>query len=231
MSIRPTTTPLISVRIPTKNREWLLRERALASVFYQTYPNLEIVVVGDNCTDDTERMVHGYRGGIRIKFENLPPREKEIEDPEMRWLTGPVRATNRATELCTGEWIAHLDDDDIWTPDHVEKMYWFALNYGFDFVSSAYINKSYGQFRKIEFERIDGKPIGGCQTWLYKTDIARQFPYDEQCYKKSHNRVSDLDVAERIVQAGYKVGFLDEVHAYVLPRPGEDTVGLKAYIK
>lgn len=199
----------------------------MASVFYQTYTNLEIVIVGDDCTDDTERMVHVYRGGIRINFENLPPREKEISDPEIRWFTGPVRATNRATELCKGEWIAHLDDDDIWTPDHVERSLNYALQNNYDFVSSKIIRKKNGNFEEVRGE--DG--IGGCQTWLYKTELAKRFPYDDNCWKKSNNRVSDLDVAERIVQAGYKVGFLDEVHAYVLPRPGEDTVGLEAYKK
>lgn len=231
MSTRPKITPLISVRIPTKNRAYLLKERSLASVSQQTYPELEVVVVGDYCTDNTEDVIYATPYRYRARFHNLGPREKEITDPEMRWLTGPVRATNKATELCKGEWIAHLDDDDIWTPDHVEIMYNFAIDYGFDFVSCAYIKKTYGQFQKVSGEEIDGKKVGGCQTWLYRTEIARQFPYDEQCYKKPINRVSDLDVAERIVQSGYKIGYLDEVGAYVLPRPGEDTVGLKAYLK
>lgn len=233
MSIVPPTTPLISVRIPTKNRSQLLRERALASVFYQTYPNLEIVVVGDDCSVPNWEAIQLSLNNSPFPAEaiNLPPRttddSKLIEDPQIRWFIGPVRATNVATYMCRGEWIAHLDDDDIWTPDHVERSLNYALENNYDFVSSKIIRKKNGKFEEVRGE--DG--IGGCQTWLYRAEIAKRFPYDEQCYKKSNNKVSDLDVAERLKMAGVRMGFLDEVGAYVLPRPGEDTIGLEAYKK
>lgn len=146
-----------------------------------------------------------------------------MRDPEIRWFMGPVRATNAATEMCKGEWIAHLDDDDIWTPDHIERSLQFALDGNYDFVSSSYIRKNNGKYETIKSE------IGGCQTWLYKTELAKRFPYDDQCYKKSYNRVSDIDVAERIKLSGANMALLDIVGAYVLPRPGETEVGLKAY--
>jgi glycosyltransferase involved in cell wall biosynthesis len=208
-----------------------LCERALASVFYQTYRNLEIVVVGDDCRDRTYQFLKEIRSPFPIEFINLQERceqEKELmKDPEIRWFMGPVRATNRATELCRGEWIAHLDDDDIWLPDHVEKSLKFALLNNYDFVSSKYVSKSNGTYKIVGSS--DG--IGGCQTWLYRTELAKKFPYDPDCWKHKINRVSDTDVAERIRCSGVRIGFRDEVGTYVLPRPGETQIGLKAYKK
>ncbi len=133
---------------------------------------------------------------------------------------GPVRATNKATELCSGEWIAHLDDDDSWTPDHIEALLYYALNCNLEFVSGDYIAENNGQ-REVR--------SGGCQTWLYKKYVADIFKYDPNCWKKKWNRVSDLDVYERMERAGVRMGHLDKVVAYVLPRPGEKTIGLEAY--
>lgn len=150
-----------------------------------------------------------------------------MEDPETRWFMGPVRATNAATELCQGEWIAHLDDDDIWTPDHIERSLDYALKNNYDFVSSQLIRKKDGIYETIGAE----DSFGGCQTWLYRTSVAERFPYDPECYKKKTNRVSDIDVAQRIRSSGIRIGFMEAVGAYVLPRPGEITIGLDAYKK
>lgn len=232
----PILQPTISVRIPTKNRANLLRDRSLPSVIYQTYTKIEIVIVGDFCIDNTDEIINSFRNrGIKITYKNLPVRSDQelelIKDPEIRWFMGPVRATNAATELCKGEWIAHLDDDDIWTPDHIEVLLGFALKNNYDFVSSKYIRKRYGKFEEVDGEEINGQKVGGCQTWLYKTELAKQFPYDSLCYRKRYNRVSDIDVAERLVLSGARMGFYDHPTAYVLPRPGKETVGLEAYKK
>src|SRR5664280_2516348 len=48
-----TAVPLVSVCMATLDRAELLIERSIASVLAQTHRNLQIVVVGDNCTDDT----------------------------------------------------------------------------------------------------------------------------------------------------------------------------------
>jgi hypothetical protein len=48
--------PLVSVIIPTSNREWSLR-RTVESVFRQTYRPIECLVVDDGCTDETPRVM------------------------------------------------------------------------------------------------------------------------------------------------------------------------------
>ena len=46
---------------------------------------------------------------------------------------------------------------------------------------------------------------------------------------KEWNKVNDIDLVLRIYHAGVKMGFLEEVVSYVLPRPGEESIGLDAY--
>jgi len=53
--------------------------------------------------------------------------------------------------------------------------------------------------------------------------------YNVNCWRKDWNRVWDVDLSLRIHAAGVRMGFLDEVVSYVLPRPGENSVGLEAY--
>jgi len=224
MTQKTENNPLVSVRIPTKNRGKLLIERAISSVLAQTYQNFEVVVVGDNCTDDTEWLLKKI-GDRRIRFHNLPPRGKVeqqlLKDPEIRWCMGPVRPTNKANDLAKGKWLAHIDDDDIWTPDHIEVLLRFAQKGDYEFVCGDYIAEKYGK-RKV---------VGcGGQTWLYLAKLKR-FRYHADCYKKKWNKVSDLDVYDRMKKAGVKMGHLEKVVAYVLPRPGEDTIGLEAYKK
>jgi len=221
-----TNNLLISVRIPTHNRSDLLLKRALASALSQTYKKIEIVIVGDYCTDDTEEVLRKIESPIPIFWQNLKERneyEKELlKDPEIRWFIGPVRATNRATELCSGDWIAHIDDDDTWTKDHIQVLLDYAIKGNYEFVSGDYIAENNGKRETRS---------GGCQTWLYRKYVADIFKYDSNCWKKKWDRVSDIDVYERMKSAGVRMGHLDKIVAYVLPRPGENTIGLEAYKK
>ena len=61
--------PLVTVVIATYNRSEVLRY-ALASALGQTYRRLEVLVVGDACTDDSERVVAGF-GDPRVTWTNL----------------------------------------------------------------------------------------------------------------------------------------------------------------
>ena len=113
--------PLVTVRIPTYNRGQLIADRAIASALVQTHQNIEIVVVGDACDDATARAVTSVNDS-RVRFENLPQRGTYPMEPSRRWMVAGVPPVNRALELARGEWIAPLDDDDEFMPDHVERL-------------------------------------------------------------------------------------------------------------
>jgi glycosyltransferase involved in cell wall biosynthesis len=235
-------TPLVSVCVPTYNRGQLLVERAVASVLSQTYANLELVIVGDHCTDNTEELLARIKDP-RLRFHNLPNRKRNYpQTVENHWFVGGAAPANMAMELARGQWIARVDDDDTWTPDHIEKLLRFAQRGGYEFVSGLYVEERFGQRKVVDGVRArdpyytrgpaipgdDSPKIGGVSSWLYRSYL-RFMRYNVQCWRKEWNRVWDVDLSLRIHGAGVHMGFLDEVVAYVLPRPGESAVGLEAY--
>lgn len=125
--------PLISVCIGTYNRAELLVERSLKSILNQSYSNLEIIVVGDHCTDDTERLVLDIKDP-RIKFKNLSRRGNYPENPDFRWMVAGTDTVNYALGIAKGDFITHLDDDDEHLPDRIEKLVKFIQENRADFI-------------------------------------------------------------------------------------------------
>lgn len=127
--------PLVSVILPTYNRAELLK-RAIDSVRAQTYENLEILIIDDASSDDTESIVRSYRDA-RIRYirhsSNL----------------GGAAARNTGLQLARGHFIAFLDSDDEWVPEKVERHIEVFQTYpDYDIVYSA-IRQVYpdGSFR------------------------------------------------------------------------------------
>lgn len=219
--------PLISIYIPTFNRSQILMERGVNSVLNQSYTNWELIVVGDCCTDKTEAVMTELAGrDKRVRFFNLESRERRYPPTaENHWLAGPVVAANFALTQVQGQWIARNDDDDIWFSTHLERLLEFARNGDFEFVSSSYLARKNGRDQVVY-----APPIGGTQTWLYRSYL-KFMRYNINCWRKSWNRVNDTDMAERMVKAGVKTGYYDGVTCLVSPRPGEDQIGSKAYLE
>jgi glycosyltransferase involved in cell wall biosynthesis len=108
----PRPPSLVSVIIPTLHRPTLLI-RALASVFCQTWHELEAIVVVDGPDLDT----------IAVLQTIEDPRLRVIENAQSVTAAG---ARNAGIELARGEWIAFLDDDDEWLPDKIAKQLAYA---------------------------------------------------------------------------------------------------------
>jgi len=234
--------PLISVYIPTYNRAKILTQRSIPSVLAQTYKNFELIIVGDHCADNTAELVSKIKDP-RIIFYNLPKRDYRYPPTlENHWLAGPVIPANQALKMVRGKWLARIDDDDIWTPDHLEELLKFAQAGNYEFVSAQITKEKFGQRQIVDGERLQGqyynktnKPIkgdnpkiGSTITWLYRSYL-KFFKYNINCWRKSWNKNNDIDISLRIFSAGARMGFLEKTVAYVLPRPGEKTVGSEAY--
>lgn len=125
--------PLVSVCLATFNRARLLTERCIPSILAQTYSNLELIVVGDGCTDETEHLV-GKIGDARLRFINLPERGRYPQDPTRRWLVAGTPAVNHAMSEARGDFVTHLDDDDEHSPNRLEKLLAFARSEQCDLV-------------------------------------------------------------------------------------------------
>ncbi|MCA8972826.1 MAG: glycosyltransferase family 2 protein [Planctomycetes bacterium] len=98
--------PSFSVVIPTYNRANLVG-RAIDSALAQTIGATEIIVVDDGSTDDTQAILQSYSDRIRI-----------IRQAN----AGCSAARNHGVRVSRGEWVAFLDSDDTWAPDHLESM-------------------------------------------------------------------------------------------------------------
>ena len=113
--------PLVSVCITTHNRADLLVERCLPSVLSQDYPNFEVVVVGDGCTDSTEARMAALHDP-RVRFANRPPTRDLPIDPIARWSVAGADAANHTLELAKGPLLTHLDDDDEYLQGRLSKL-------------------------------------------------------------------------------------------------------------
>ena len=96
----------ISVIMPTKNAEKYINE-AIDSILNQTFSDFEFLIIDDNSTDDTLRIIHSYNDK-RIKLVNGPQK-------------GLSAALNFGIKLAQGEYIARMDADDISLPHRFEK--------------------------------------------------------------------------------------------------------------
>jgi Glycosyl transferase family 2 len=113
--------PLVSVCIATFNRAELVTTRAIPSLLRQDYKNLQVVVVGDACTDDTEKRVSQIRDS-RLSFVNLPQRGRYPADPHLRWMVAGSAAMNEGLRRAEGDFVGHLDDDDEHLPERVSTL-------------------------------------------------------------------------------------------------------------
>ncbi len=99
--------PKVSVIIPTHNRADLLRS-AINSVISQAYRDFEIIVIDDHSTDNTPEIVTGFK-------------DQRIRYIQNKGKNGPSIARNLGITHAVGEYVAFLDDDDVWLPLKLEK--------------------------------------------------------------------------------------------------------------
>ena len=100
--------PKVSVILPTYNRPEKLVE-AIKSVLEQSYQNFEIIVIND-AGADVENI---------ISFLN---QRKNITYMKHSQNRGLAAARNSGIKVARGKYIAYLDDDDIYYPDHIESL-------------------------------------------------------------------------------------------------------------
>lgn len=99
-------TPLVSVVIATYNMAKYL-PMAIQSVLEQTYNNIEVIVVDDGSTDNTEEVIKTLSEDTRVRYIVQENR-------------GQASAKNRGIQESSGEFIAFLDADDMWKPEKLE---------------------------------------------------------------------------------------------------------------
>ncbi|MDO8573089.1 MAG: glycosyltransferase family 2 protein [bacterium] len=122
--------PLISVIIPTHNNADTVHT-AIDSIVRQTYKNLEIIIIDDNSTDDTKKVVGSVtQQDARVRYYSLPENDAERFDPILNRNTNAgYAARNFGFTKATGALITFQDADDASLLNRIEVQYDLLTKY------------------------------------------------------------------------------------------------------
>lgn len=194
------TMPLVSVIMPAYNSGSLIR-RSIQSVIEQTYSNWELIVINDGSTDDTARIVS----------------ELCAQDERIRLITqensGIGGSRNSGHYHASGEWLAYLDHDDLWSNDKLEKQMnvarmnpsydvlfsggWFFYND--DLTNLVEYRTIYGEFnaQKLYLKQLEENYIPTLAVVVKRSIVEKIGPWDED---KTIQGCDDYDYWFRMAQ-------------------------------
>jgi glycosyltransferase involved in cell wall biosynthesis len=204
--------PKVSVIIPVKDRDSELK-RAINSAIDQTVRDIEVLVIDDKSSLNIQSIVEAYQDE-RIKYIL---NTKELSNANV--------CRNIGLEYAKGDYIAMLDSDDEWMPNHLEnKIYFIKANscdgvFGSYFVDNGSEKKDIisRQFKNeekmINYLLTDGR--AATPTHVYKGLCAKAIKWDESLL-----RHQDFDFSVRFAEK-YKFLPSKEVTCIVHWRQGE----------
>lgn len=187
MSTIKELSPLISVVIPTYNREEYIM-RACETVLSQTYSNLEIIVVDDNSDQDYIDFLEAIKSYQNIRYIRRNDNG------------GGSAARNTGVEHAKGEYIAFLDDDDVWLEDKI-KLQYESLSNNIKASHCGYLLKSNNKERIEPFDVISqadlcvNNKLASTSGLLCSKNILINVKFDE-----SLHRSQDWDLYLRIAE-------------------------------
>jgi hypothetical protein len=115
-SVLSTASCRVSVVIPTRNRPTMVVS-AVCSALAQSVPPMEVIVVIDGPeTESGEKTIEALRGVPDARLRVIP----------LACPVGGAEARNHGVHAAMGEWIAFLDDDDVWLPEKLAVQLAFA---------------------------------------------------------------------------------------------------------
>jgi predicted AlkP superfamily phosphohydrolase/phosphomutase len=184
----------VSVVLPTRNRSEVL-PRALSSVFAQTYRNWELLVVDDDSSDETPKLLDDQR------------------DPRVAVLRGEGRgvcaARNRALDAVRGDVVVYLDDDNWLHPNWCKAVVWAFTQrpdarvlYGARIIDDILVaqGRGSGAFPYLQFDRFDAEGL----TRNNFTDmgvLAHRTGLDDARFDESLSQYGDWDLFWRLTRS------------------------------
>ncbi len=197
---------MISVIIPTRGRPELLQE-ALASLQLQTYTNFEVVIVNDG-GPALEPTIRPWRQHLTMTL---------IERPDS---LGVSSARNAAIACADGEYLAFLDDDDIFLPQHLAAAHRALTSGPLDFVYLGALVAS-NRMRRLPSD------VSGMHTKAYPFDerfllvanyihtgsvVVRNFRLTGIRFDESLSHCEDWDMWLALRRRlGYETAFIDDI--------------------
>ncbi|MGB8644426.1 MAG: glycosyltransferase [Anaerolineae bacterium] len=192
--------PRISVVITTYNRPTLMCE-AIASVLAQTMRDFELIVVDDGSTDNTRETVQSF-GDKRIVYIHQENR-------------GLAEARNTGIRASKGEWVAFLDDDDLFLPDKLEcqaQLIEQQPDVGMVTGGVLYIDQEGKTWEALEPWKF-GRGLNQIETWLFDIPsvpsavmVKREWFDRAGYFDAGLPGIEDGDMWLRLVGAGCRIG-------------------------
>ena len=140
--------PQFTVLIALYNKEPFIR-RTLQSALAQSYPAAEILIVDDGSTDNSvERIADLIGGKVRLVRQTN---------------AGPGPARNRGFAEARHEWVALLDADDLWLPDHLASLADVIRR----FPAAAAVNTASDRAFPHEIDDLKPRPSGNCDGYAH----------------------------------------------------------------
>ena len=216
-----------SVIVCTRNRAGLLAQ-ALSSVMAQTVGDFEIVVVDDASTDGTGDVLAAFAGqGLRV-----------VRHGERR---GYVAAVNGGLAAARGEYVAFLDDDDLWLPEKLERQV-EALDaagpeVGWIYTWRELFDDATGRVLRTVRKTMEGDILddvlaldwpGPPSTWLMRASALGEIGGFRIPPGTRSPRSSDVDVVRQLCLRGVRVGVVPEVLVRKRVHEGQMTADLDA---
>lgn len=195
-------TPLVSVIIPTYRRGELLRA-AVQSVLAQTLKDIEVLVVEDG-SDVAEQVLRGLDTRVRYLWQ------------ENR---GVSVARNTGAAHANADWLAFLDDDDLWQPEKLERQLALADRHkSFDMIHTDYSVLIDGHLRPgprlIPRDKVPSGAVGRdlfLNNFVITSSVMMRRTVFEGAvgFDPRFKIAQDFDLWLRVAQT-HQVGFLNE---------------------
>ena len=192
-------TPKVSVLMPVYNTQADFLTEAIDSILNQTFTDFEFIIIDDGSTHpDVKKVIHSYKDK-RIKYvykEN----------------SGIADTSNYGMKkLCSGEYIARMDSDDISLPDRLKKQVAFLDAHPDVSVVSALYERFPDYFIPNHPEQVGvadmlrGDVVANPLVMLRKDDFLSRNLLHERKYAE------DYDLWARTVMAGLKIVNIQEI--------------------
>jgi glycosyltransferase involved in cell wall biosynthesis len=189
----------ISCIVPVFNQAHYL-SAALESIFAQTLPVSELIVVDDGSTDDVKAVLAKIRKQIRyVRQENA----------------GPAAARNRGVRMAQGEWLSFLDGDDLWHPEKLERQFClmqsrpdvdYCLAYRHNFWEASMADEE-ARLRAIDHPVVEDAPGYDFQSLFLKKSVFEKVGYINEALRTAE----DTDWLVRAQDLGLKCEVIEKV--------------------
>lgn len=184
---------MVDIIMPTYNPHVFLIRRAIQSIIHQTYSDWTLYIVKDGGDTDVQSIVNEFRDA-RIKLSELAHQGKPL-------------ALNYGISQGKAKFIAYLDDDDIWYPNHLSDAITYMLKTDAGFVYTncheVVLSTEKDSFKEISRRNLH-RGVMTHKTLWYISHInvvhEREILYRTGLYDESRNFFIDWDMFLRLAK-------------------------------